>query len=387
MWATFCKVIPRGRVCARRRGGTVGRMTVKDLATLTPSGYPAVSLLMPTHRTPPENQQDPIRLRNLLAEAKRRLEEDQSVPREVAEEIYEEIADAAAHVDLRQLGDGLALFASPGEVHVRMLHTPVQEQVVVADSYQVHDVVADAARRHRYWVLVLSEQPTRLWSGDGPNLVEVTSHGFPFTHEGPGGTTGLPRDYGQRPSAHRDERHRQFFRDIATALAEIDAMDSRPLFVLGVERYLAFFAEEWGRPIAGTVKGNYDHAGAPEVYRLLTAQLEAHTAIEQVAALEKLDVARGANRFAAGLPEVWALARQGRGAHLLVEEGFHSPAWVHGDHLHPPDQEPHRDSPAVLVDDAVDDIVEAVARNGGEVTFVRDGSLASDGRIALIVRD
>ena len=56
-------------------------MTVKDLATLTPSGYPAVSLLMPTHRTPPENQQDPIRLRNLLAEAKRRLDEDECLQR------------------------------------------------------------------------------------------------------------------------------------------------------------------------------------------------------------------------------------------------------------------------------------------------------------------
>ncbi|GAA2645007.1 hypothetical protein GCM10010399_93610 [Dactylosporangium fulvum] len=361
-------------------------MTVKDLARLTPSGYPAVSLLMPTHRTPPENQQDPIRLRNLLSEAKRRLDDDEAVPQSVATQVYEEIAEAAAHVDLRQVSEGLALFASPGQVHVRLLDSPVQERVVVGNTYEVRDVVADAARRHRYWALVLSEQPTRLWSGDGADLVEVHSHGFPFTHEGPGGTTGLPRDYGQRPSAHRDERHRQFFRDITSALAEIDALDSRPVFVLGVERYLAFFADEWGRPIAGAVRGNYDRAGPHDVYRVLAQQLDAHTSIQQVAALEALDVARGANRFAAGLAEVWTLANQGRAAHLLVEEGFHSAAWVHGDHLHPPDQEPHRDEPGTLVDDAVDDIVEMVARNDGNVTFVRDGNLAADGRIALIVR-
>jgi hypothetical protein len=361
-------------------------MTVKDLATLTPSGYPAVSLLMPTHRTAPANQQDPIRLRNLLSEARRRLEGDETVPRDVAARVYQEIAAAAEHVDLRHTGEGLALFASPGQVHVRLLESPVQERVVIADTYEVRDVVADAARRHRYWALVLSEQPTRLWSGDGPDLVEVFSHGFPFTHEGPGGTTGLPRDYGQNPSAHRDERHRQFFRDIAAALAEVDDLDTRPVFVLGVERYLAFFAEEWPRGIAGTVTGNYDHAGAHDVYQLLAPRLAAFTAMEQVAALEALDAARGANRYAAGLPEVWALARQGRGAHLLVEEGHHSPAWVHGDHLHPADQEPHRDAPGVLIDDAVDDIVESVARQGGEVTFVGADSLAADGRIALILR-
>jgi hypothetical protein len=361
-------------------------MTVKDLATLTPTGYPAVSLLMPTHRTAPENQQDPIRLRNLLSEARRRLEGDEGVPREVAAQVYGEIATAAEHVDLRHTGEGLALFASPGQVHVRLLESPVQERVVIADTYEVRDVVADAARRHRYWALVLSEQPTRLWSGDGPDLVEVTSHGFPFTHEGPGGAQGLPRDYGQNPSAHRDGRHRQFFRDIAAALSGVDSLDSRPVFVLGVERYLSFFADAWGRPIAGTVTGNYDHAGAHEVYQLLAPQLAAYTAMEQVAALESLDAARGANRFAAGLPEVWSLAHQGRGAHLLVEEHFHSSAWVHDDHLHPPEQEPHTDAAGVLLDDAVDDVVESVARQGGDVTFVGDDSLATDGRIALIVR-
>jgi hypothetical protein len=121
------------------------------------------------------------------------------------------------------------------------------------------------------------------------------------------------------------------------------------------------------------------------VYELLAPRLAAYTAMEQVAALESLDAARGAHRFAAGLPEVWSLAHQGRGAHLLVEEGYHSPAWVHDDHLHPPDQQPA--APAgTLLDDAVDDTVEWVARQGGEVTFVGYDSLAADGRIALIVR-
>lgn len=361
-------------------------MTVKDLATLTPSGYPAVSLLMPTHRTPPANQQDPIRLRNLLTETRRRLEADDAVPADVAAAVYDEMAEAAAHVDLRQVGEGLALFASPGQVHVRLLDTPVNERVVVADTYEIRDVVADAARRHRFWALVLSEQPTRLWSGDGAQLVEVTTHGFPFTHEGPGGALGLPRDYGQNPSAHRDERHRQFFRDIAGALGQVDALDSRPVFVCGVERYLAFFADEWTGPVAGTVPGNYDRSGPHDLQRLLAPHLAAHQAFEQIAALEHLDVARGANRFAAGLPEVWQLARRGRGAHLLVEESYHSPAWIHDDHLHPADQQPTSGPAGTLVDDAVDDVIELVARQGGEVSFVGDGSLATDGRIALILR-
>jgi hypothetical protein len=39
-----------------------------------------------------------------------------------------------------------------------------------------------------------------------------------MTHEGPGGATALPGGYGVNPSAHRDERHRQFFRSVDAAL-------------------------------------------------------------------------------------------------------------------------------------------------------------------------
>ena len=35
--------------------------------------YPSVSILAPTHRTSPDNKQDPIRVKNLVTEAKNRL--------------------------------------------------------------------------------------------------------------------------------------------------------------------------------------------------------------------------------------------------------------------------------------------------------------------------
>lgn len=45
-----------------------------------PRAYPAVSVLTPTHRREPENTQDPVRLRNVVAEAKKQLESDPAVP-------------------------------------------------------------------------------------------------------------------------------------------------------------------------------------------------------------------------------------------------------------------------------------------------------------------
>ena len=47
-----------------------------------PRPYPAVSVLTPTHRREPYRAQDQVRLRNVVAEAKKQLESDPSVTRE-----------------------------------------------------------------------------------------------------------------------------------------------------------------------------------------------------------------------------------------------------------------------------------------------------------------
>ncbi|OSZ56350.1 hypothetical protein OQI_33485, partial [Streptomyces pharetrae CZA14] len=46
-----------------------------------PRPYPAVSVLTPTHRREPEKSQDQVRLRNVVAEAKKQLEHDPAIPR------------------------------------------------------------------------------------------------------------------------------------------------------------------------------------------------------------------------------------------------------------------------------------------------------------------
>jgi len=103
---------------------------------------------------------------------------------------------------------------------------------------------------------------------------------------------------------------------------------------------------------------------------------------EQEAALGALDRARGARRLAGGIDEVWPLAVEGRGALLVVEEGFAPAARLDGPHLVPAD-----DAAALgVVDDVADELVEAVLKAGGRVTFVPDGTLEEVGRVALELR-
>src|SRR5215831_17557368 len=72
--------------------------------------YPSVSILTPTHRTSPDNKQDPIRVKNLVAEAKNRLLGEFSA-REM-EPVFIRLDGLVDGIDYEHLLDGLALYVN-----------------------------------------------------------------------------------------------------------------------------------------------------------------------------------------------------------------------------------------------------------------------------------
>jgi hypothetical protein len=84
------------------------------------------------------------------------------------------------------------------------------------------------------------------------------------------------------------------------------------------------------------------------------------------------------------LDEVWALAQESRVELLVVERNHAVPVRVDGAHLVQvaPDESEAPD----VIDDAVDDLIEAVALRRGEVVIVPDGTLAEHGGLAAVLR-
>lgn len=347
-------------------------------------GYPSVTITLPTHRTSPENKQDPIRLRNLIKQADERLLKEFS--RREVQPILDRLAGLAEGIDFRYVLDGLALFVNRDVGHVYRLPFTIRERLVVDETFLTRDLVFAMNRTPRYWTLVLSEKPTRLYEGTLDNLIEVNEGGFPMTHEGPGGEAPLPGGTGINKSAHRDERHRQFFRQIDAALKTFMAGDPLPLALVGVERHIAFYREITGHAdaiIAG-VTGSHDKTPPHDLARLVWPAVEAGLLEKRLEISSELEKAAGERKLVSTIGEIWRLAGEGRGRILLVEEGFHYPGRVDdgGTNLLP------ADDPAApgVIDDAVDEIIETVLLKQGRVVFLPDGHLAEHQRIALILR-
>jgi hypothetical protein len=346
--------------------------------------YPSLSIIAPTHRTVPDSLQDPIRVKNLVSDATNRLQEE--CGKREAEPLLEKLNALVAEVNWTYTLDGLAFFVSKDYAARFDLPFDVTERVLIDDSFATRDLVFALNRSPRYYVLVLSGQPTRLFEAVRERLQELQVGEFPMEHEEPGGAEPLPGGYGVRRSAYRDEYDRQFFRKVDEELSKILADDPLPVVVTGVTRNLAFWDELSVNKAhcAGTLEGSYEDVNHHELGQLVWPIMQQFMADNRARVLDELGEAIGANRYATGIGEVWTLAHKGRGETLLVEEDFHYAGQVDDNGQLLLAEEGADDSD--FIGDVVDDLIETVLEKGGRVVFVDNGSLATHNHIALILR-
>jgi hypothetical protein len=346
--------------------------------------YPALTITLATHRTSPDNKQDPIRVRNLVKQAAERLLVE--FPKREIEPLLARLEKLAEQIDYRNTLDGLALFVNRDFAREYYLPFTLRERIVVDETFATRDLVFALNRTPRYWVLALSEKPTRLFEAVRDSLTEINGHGFPMVHTGPGGEGRLPGGAGVQKSAYRDEYHRQFFRQVDAGFAELARQDPLPLVVVGVDRHLAFFSEVSAHKnsIVTTLTGSHDKTAAHELARLVWPLVKENLAGQRAEYLKELDAAVGARRFASGVEHVWRLAQAGRVDTLLVEENYHYPARLDESGLI---LIPAEDATAPgVIDDAVDELIETALAKGARVRFTDDGALDRHQRIAAITR-
>ena len=169
------------------------------------------------------------------------------------------------------------------------------------------------------------------------------------------------------------------------ALATFQKEDHLPVVVVGVDRYLAFYQEITKDPdaIVGLVAGSYDDPSPSKLGKLVWPVFRAGMTLVRTRALVRLGQAVSANRHASGIDQVWRAAFDNRCQTLLVETSFEHPADVSpdGDRLLP-----YTGSGAAALDDAVDEVIEKVLADGGEVYFYDTGVLDLHQGIAAILR-
>lgn len=348
-------------------------------------GYPAISVILPTHRTHPDNKQDPILLKNLVREVEERLHQE-FTKREAAAAVanLKALADA---VDHEHNLDGLALFASADYSRSVKLPFPLKARVQIDETFAVRDLVMAYNRSPHYLLLVFDENDTRLFLAYRDLLEETKLGGFPMKHGGPGGASRLPGGHGVNPSAVRDAHRREFVRAVDDELDAVLKIDDSPIVVAGTEDFLADFhavSRHQGR-IIGTIKGSYGYASAHDLGPPAWAAAREGFAEIRAKNIAFLEAAVGAGKYASGIVQVWEAAHQGRVELLVAEEDYLQPAILPAGEGQLPTLIDDPDDPR-SEDDLVDVAVQLTIDQGGKVVFADPGALAKHDRIGAALR-
>ena len=249
-----------------------------------------VSIYMPTHRTGSEAQQDPVRLKNLLGEAEKRLS-DHGVGRRDVQKMLEPASKLlqSSHFWQHQ-SDGLAIFISPNRVRRFRLPLYFAELMVVTDHFHINPLLPLFTGDGQFYILALSQNEVRLLNGTrysvsevdirqvvGSLVEEISSDDLQaslhlHTSGSPGGKTGdgsvTFHGQGGGDVSAKDDLLR-YFRLIADGLTEFLQGDQVPLVLAGVEYLLPIYKEANTYPnlIDAVIKGNPDLLSAEDLHK------------------------------------------------------------------------------------------------------------------------
>lgn len=376
-------------------------MNWKDLAFLqTQEKYPSVSIFVHTHRTMPLREKDPIVVKNLVAEAKERLLKEFS-EREI-KSIFENLDDVVASIDYTKLDEGLAIFVNGDIKKFFIFSVPLEDRVFIDKRFMTREILSILSRLPRYWVLSLSEKPTRLFSAVADSLFEVIEpekdamgiprDGFPYDYLKPdietyGVTSGLePVRHSHLDSKYIDDRLKTFFVRVDHLLEPFMKDDQRPLLVAGVDKNLAFFKEVSKHKIAEFIPGDFTEIGNKALAKAAWTAMQKHIDRERAQKVAAFEEAINRKHHAFGFEAVWRMARAGRINDLLVEENYVVAGKVNPEN---PDNVILTDNQKTqgISEDLINQIIGMVIeKGGGKVTICKKDQLEKYEHIAAILR-
>lgn len=377
-------------------------LTQETLRTLIQAhDPPCLSLYQPTHRHHPDNQQDPIRFRNLV----RAIEESvvqkyRSLDtRELLAPLQALATDAAFW---NRTLDGLAVLAAPGHCRVFQFQRPVKEFAVVADSFHVKPLLRVVQSADRYHVLCVTRRSARVFEGNRDALDELETDAFPTDMEtvlgdrrtephqtvasygtGTGGPGPMYHGHGSRKD-EVDKDTERYFRAVDRAMiAQFSNPSALPLVLVALSEHQPVFRQvsQNGALLAAGVESDPEAMSVGQIREAAWRAVEPQY-LERLAQLSGTFASRVAHQQAmSDLADAARAAVEGRVSHLLLEAdrvvpGRIDPAGRISDgSLDDPD-----------VGDMLDDLAEVVLRTGGDVVIVPKERMPSRSGLAAILR-
>lgn len=365
-----------------------------------------VSIYMPTHRAGREQQQDPIRLKNLLAQAGKTLLEH-GVRRPDVEEMLRPAEELLQDRKFWQhQSDGLVIFLSENYAKIYRLPGRFEELVTVSNGFYVKPILPLLNVNGNFYILLLNLNQIRLFRATRDHLSEVdlgdmhTSLADAFGADDQEKNIGFhtrsdnsPRIgerpaifYGQGVENDRKEEILSFFHEVDEGVSRMLEDESAPMIVTGVEYLFPLYQEAsaYRNLLTEGITGSPERQDINELHRQAWRLVEPLFMENQQKALDRFEELRGQQNGLASidLEAVVKAAVAGRIETLIVPLGVQK--WGGYD----PQTDSVRFDPEATPEN--DDLLNFAAvhtlLNAGNVYPVPRDQFPGDGEVAAIFR-
>ncbi len=281
-------------------------------------------------------------------------------------------------------GKSVAIFVSPVFEKVFFLDFVVEEKIIVDESFEIRDLVFGKKQLNNFLVMLLSGHESRLLLWNAENFIRIATEApetiDAYVNEAPERVANFS-DISDRKEIMTDK----FLQQMDHSLSQVLKTYQLPVLIIGTERILGHFKQltKNDKTIAAYIPGNYESATLPELKELINPYIRQWQRDKEMSLLKEIDRAAGQQKLAAGIMDVWRDTIDHKGRLLIVEKDFMYPAQRGSDENLIYDIEPPYNRFS-YIKDAVDDIMEKILTNGGDVEFVDHGVLKDYNHIALI---
>ena len=294
------------------------------------------------------------------------------------------LKSVVSKIDFTTFKKSLAIYVSPEVEKIFYLDIPVEEKIIIDDSFEIRDLVYSKKDLHKYLLLVLGGIRSRIYLGNTNTFLRIVSNTPEQIHF-------YENDISSRVSNFSDASQRKetifnkFLHYVDIGLGHILNSYRLPLFVMGSARAIGHFKTitRHSAQVLHYIHGNYEDAKEGELRDAVAPYVADWKKVMQEDIMHQLDSAMGANKLAVGIKEVWKEAVNKKGSLLVVEKNYMHPVkfGYKPEIKNSQESESKREN---FIKDAVDDVIEKVLEYGGDVEFVDDGVLKDYLKIALI---
>jgi hypothetical protein len=311
---------------------------------------PCVSLYFPTHRAGVDTLQDPIRLKNLIREAERRLEErgDQAP---IIREVLEPLRELVDQYEFWQhQADGLALFSSRDILRRYRVSFPVPELAVVATRFHLKPLLPAMEANQRFYLLALSQDAAKVYEANHQSITEMAIPDMPESPIISPGARGAERQLQSHTADRRSSGRRaaifhghgageedrkqlllSYFRRVDETVRRKLGDEHVPVVLAAVDYLCPIYRQAGSNPnlLTEEIHGNPASFASEELHRLAWGIASSHFQEDRSKAVDEYHQLWHTQRTSKDLPAIVTAARQGRVKVLFVAVGVQE--WGHVD--------------------------------------------------------